>query len=302
MSMEEVLDSVRRMITRWTVTNSPLVADAAAGDIVINVNATTRFKEGDEVMIRTPLSAETPLYIDSVIDTTHIQLTTPIQINWAVSDGAILEKTFYQKFIQNVYLGEPENIPKFPAITIKADTSNSEWLTLRSTKEAYNLSIGVYVQSSNQEDTYRYLLRVTDTIQWGLKHHIFPLVGPYTTTAVTADIDAGDIYVKVADSSIFDVDQKHRAILEDPYNSEDMMVLEIPDSTTVKLSKTICFDYLTSSGTKLINVTRFIYNSWPSDIEYGTIFKGTLLKAATISWFAWEEEIQRHAPMTPNIT
>jgi hypothetical protein len=37
---------------------------------------------------------------------------------------------------------------------------------------------------------------------------------------------------------------------------------------------------------------RFIYNSWPSDIQYGLIHKGELLKAAKINWFAEEEELQ----------
>jgi hypothetical protein len=37
---------------------------------------------------------------------------------------------------------------------------------------------------------------------------------------------------------------------------------------------------------------RFIFNSWPSDVQYGTIHKGELLKAGKISWFAEEEELQ----------
>jgi hypothetical protein len=38
--------------------------------------------------------------------------------------------------------------------------------------------------------------------------------------------------------------------------------------------------------------TRHVFNSWPSDIQYGSIHKGELLKAAKISWFAEEEEQQ----------
>jgi hypothetical protein len=302
MSVEEVLDSVRRIITRWTVTNTPLTANASAGDTVLTVNASKRFREIDEVLIRNSVSAETPLIVESIIDDTHIKLSTPIRFNWNVSDNAILEKTFHQNFVQNVYLGEPENIPKFPAITISAESSSSEWITLRSTKETYNIKISIYVQKNIQEDTYRYHLQLANTIQWGLKHNIFPLVGPYTVTAITSDISSGDLVIKVADSSIFDPTTKHRVLIEDLYKSEDLIVTQILDPTTVVVSRPICFDYLVSNGAKAISVSRFIYNSWPNNIQFGTIFKGTLLKAATIDWFAWEEEVQRHAPMDTSLT
>lgn len=302
MAMEEVLDSVRRIVARWTATNAPLISDAPSGSTVVNVNTTKRFREGDEVLIRNSQSAETPIYIKSIVDTTHLELSSPLKYSWSVSDNAIVQKTFYQHFMQHVYLGEPENIPRFPAITIAATSRESEWLTLDSTRETYNLKLTIFVEEDNQEDAYRYLMRVTDIIQKGLKNNIFPLVGSYQTTSLAADVDAGDIYIKVPDTSIFTIPSKHRIIIEDLYKAEENRIESIIDSNTLKLTDPIVACYKVADSAKIINVTRFIYNSWPRSIDYGTIFKGTMLKAATIQWFAWEEEIQPEMPLDTNLT
>jgi hypothetical protein len=49
--------------------------------------------------------------------------------------------------------------------------------------------------------------------------------------------------------------------------------------------------YSASDSPIVILVKRFIFNSWPKQVELGKIHQGTLLKAATISWFGWEEII-----------
>lgn len=302
MSVEEVVDSVRNIVSRWSATRSSITSSVSIGDTVIEVDTTKRFESGDEIMIRSPQTAETPLYIDEILDSTHIKLTTAAQFEWPLSVNPIVEKTFKQMFVQNVYMGDPDVIPKFPAIAVMATDSSSEWLTLDSTKETYNVKIMIYVQAANQEDGYRFLLRLTDTIKRGLKNNFFPLVGPYDTTAVTANIAPGDEFVKVADSSIFSNPNNQRILLEDNFKSEEFIIDEVVDATTVKLSKPVCFEYLSVDGTKIINPKRFIYNSWPASIEYGTIFKGTLLKAATINWFAWEEQWRTEQPIDPSLT
>lgn len=302
MSMEEVVDSVRRIVARWTATKAPLVSDAPAGSTVINVNTTKRFREGDEVVIRNSQYSETLIYIKSIVDTTHLELSAPTKYNWTVYDNAIVQKTFYQHFMQHIYIGEPENIPRFPAITITPVTRESEWLTIDSTRETYNLKLTIFVKDDNQEDTFRYLLKVTDIIQRGLKNNIFPLVGPYQTASLAADANAGDISIKVSDTSIFTVPAKHRIIIEDLYKAEENRIESIEDSNTLRLTDPLVACYKVQDSAKIINVTRFIYNSWPSSIDYGTIFKGTMLKAATIQWFAWEEEVQPEMPLDTNLT
>ena len=305
MATEEILDSVRRIVAQWVSTTTPLIADAAPGDTILNVNNTKRFSQGDEITIySTSKGAETYLVIDEILDTTHIQLTSAISYNWTTLENTIVAKAFYGNFIQGIYLGEPDPILKFPAITIHATSRDSEWMTLDSTRETYNLELNVYIKASVQEDAYRFLLRVTDLIQQGLKQNIMPLVGPYETSALTSDAVSGDIFLKVADSSIFDPGNGGlgRAILEDIYKAEEFRVEEVVDATTVKLVTPVCFDYDVDDSAKLISVRRLIYNSWPDNIQYGTIFKGTFLKAAKITWTASEEELHLEAPIDVSLS
>jgi len=305
MATEEILDSVRRIVAQWAATTTSLIADAAPGSTVLNVNNTKRFNQGDEITIySTGKGAETFLIVDEILDTTHIQLTSATTYAWTTAENTIVAKAYYGNFIQGVYLGEPDPIPKFPAITIHAVSRDSEWMTLDSTRETYNIELNVYVEAGIQEEAYRFLLRVTDTIQKGLKDNIMPLVDPYATTALTVDAVSGDMFLQVADSSIFDPANGGlgRAILEDIYKAEEFRIEEVVDATTVKLITPVCFNYAVDDSAKLLSVRRLIYNSWPDSIQYGTIFKGTLLKGATINWFCHEEELHLEAPVDTSIT
>ena len=53
----------------------------------------------------------------------------------------------------------------------------------------------------------------------------------------------------------------------------------------------MCEDFAVSN-TSVAIPKRFIFNSWPMNIEYGKIHKGELLKASVIRWFGEEEEMQ----------
>jgi hypothetical protein len=288
--MEDVLDSIRRIIARWTQTTSFLTADADPGDTTVTVRSTRRFRQGDEFMIHNASGAtEQRLYVDDVVDDYTLRLTTPLQFSWTVADEATVEKTLYDQYIQEIHLGEPSVINKFPSITVMGTSRSSEWYTIRATKERYNIEIGVFVQDADLDDGYRFLLRMTDTIQKGLKKNIYPLVNDYNSTVPTQDIAVSDLYLKVADSGIFDCGSF--ILIEDVLNCEANQVNEVVDATTIKVNTPMqhVFD---KDFTRVIKPNRYIYNSWPADIQYGKIHKGTLLKAAVINYFVEETEIQ----------
>jgi len=298
--MEAILDSVRRIVARWANTRSQIIANVMPGDTTINVKTAKRFVSGDEIMIRTATQGETPLVVDEIVSETVLSLTTPIRFRWEVADYPIVEKTFNQMFLQGVYMGEPDNIPRFPAVTVSAISRDSEWLTLDSTKEQYNLQLSIYVENVMQEEGYRFLLRMVDTIQHGLKQNIYPLVAPYNTVSLITNAVAGDVFIKVSDTSSFEVG--NRIFIEDQFDVEEKAIMEIVDSQTLRVSEPgVCQDWSVIDNTQIIRLARHIYNSWPSSIEFGTIFKGTLLKAATIKWFAWEEELQQQPPVDTHL-
>lgn len=287
MSMEEVLDSLRRIITRWTVTETLLLSDTNIGDTILTVDNTKRFIAGDEIMIKNSTKGELGLIVSSIIDETHLSVTTPVKFQWYTSELASIRKTFYKNSIQSVYLGDPENIPKFPAVTINANSLDLEPFTLDSWKQTYNIDITVYVQSSNQEDTYRFLMKTTESIRQGLRDNFFPLVGPYNSTYITQNIVSGDTFIKVTDSSIFS--NGVRVLIEDIYKSEEHTIKSIPDSTTIETFIPICHNFDITNNLIAIQPSRFFYSSYPTNTQFGTIFKGTLLKASKITWQAYEE-------------
>ena len=300
MAIEEIIDSVRRIIGHWVNTTSPLRTDASIGDTTLNIGSTVRFLRNDEVMIQNGEIYETGLTILSVIDNNHIKLSSPIKFNWDASAGAVLIKTFNNMYIQGIYFGDPEVIPIYPAITVSGGDRNSQWLTLNSTTEKYNLDINVYVQDDTEESGYRFLLQTADTIQAGLKRNVFPIVNDFNTIGVAATILPGDYAIKVATTNGLTVHS--RIFIENPYQMEDTYVAAIDTvNNVIYLTKHAAFEYDLADNPIIIVPSRLIYNSWPSDINYMKIHKNTLLKAATISWFAEEEEIQNMFKFDPQI-
>lgn len=302
-AMEEVLDGVKLIVNHWTVTKSPMAyASSSAGDTVISVNSTKRFLVGDEFMIRTPGNkAEIGLRVKKILDSNHIELVSPLKNSWSLSENPIIQRTFFDQCVQGVYLGEPDPIPRYPAVTITASNKASEWLTLDSTKETFNLKIAVYTEAATQENGYRAMIRLADIIEKGLKSNFFPLIGPYNVFSVTQDIQPGDEYIKISDTSSFDKHLYPRLLLEDNYKAEEFILDKVIDSETIKLARPVCYEYLVADYSKIINPQRFIYNSWPTSTQYGTVFKGTMLKAGVIDWFAWEENIQNEVPLNVSL-
>ena len=304
--MEDVLDSVRRIVSKWVQTSTAITVNVNTGDDTLSVRSSGRFKVGDQVMIRdATLAYETSLVVEEIISTKSIKLTTNVLNGVSVGRNPILIKTINEMFVQGIYIGDPDNISHYPAITVDGIRKNSGWLTLDSTKERYDIEINTYVLESTHEDGYRFLLQMTKAIEAGLKKNIFPLVGTYAIVALLSDAAVDDVFIKVSDSSIFDispdVSTNRRIIIEDQFQMEEKWVESIVDSETIKLSQGMCFNY-DKDDASIIIPTRFIYNSWPADIEYGKIHKGELLKASTIKWFAEEEEVQLMRKQDPQLT
>lgn len=296
MAMEEILDSVRRIIYKWVNTSTRINLNVTRGDTVISVADAHRFTSGDQVMLKNSTVYETALIIDCVDASSGlITLTTSVLNDWTIAENTVLIKTINEQFVQGIYIGEPDVIPRFPAITVNGVSRNSEWLTLESTKEKYQIEVTVYVKGGTHEESYRFCMAMTDEIQKGLKRNIMPLVSEYNLTSLAQDITKGDLTIYVNDRSLFET--YSRIIIEDPYETQEAWVVAIydneddPSQQAARLSDCAQFDF-NASDTTIIVPTRHIFNSWPSDIQYGSIHKGELLKAAKISWFAEEEEMQ----------
>lgn len=287
--MEAILNSAKSIVQKWARTQTPLTADVSPGDTEISVLVARRFRRGDEIVIRNSLDKGEFHTIADIVDCGTIKISSPARWSWDASD-AMIDKTWKKQFLQGIYLGDVVNIPKYPAVVIEAKNRNSEWLTLGSTTERHELSLTIYVEDAWQESGYVWMMRMADTIQEGLKKNFYPLVSPYNVVSLTQDALSGTKFLKVADTS--ELWFPARAYLEDPFHFNEVQIKRIVDSTTLELSDELCDNYLVDYNPILIFSTRLVYNSWPTTVEYGTVYKGTFLKAAKISWFVEEQEIQ----------
>jgi len=297
--MEDIIDSVRRIIAHWVNTTSPLRTDANIGDTIIHVDASTRFKVNDEIMVRSQERYETGLNVKSIVDETHIELSSPIKFLWRVSENSSIIKTINEMYVQGIYFGDPNVIPAYPAISVSGEDKSSEWMTLDSTKERYNININIYVEDATEESGYRFLLKVTDIIEKGLKENVFPLVNDYNTYGITEDIAVGDRYIKL--SSTTDLVRGQMVFIEDAYKSEQAFISEIVDSEVVGLTRDLCFSYNEADSPIAIFPNRLIFNSWAERTNFMKIHKDVLLKAAVINWFAEEEEVQLLKKFDPHL-
>jgi len=300
--MEQILESVSRIIRRWVSTSTPLTSNASKGDTILHVENSSRFSRGEEITIHDGNRGENPcIRISSIPDNASIELESPIRFNWRVSDGCVVQKTYMGMFVQGVYIGEQPVIPKYPAIEIVPLSRNSQWMTFGTTREKRNFEINIYADQETKENGTRFIIRMSDIIQKGLKKNIFPLVGEYDIIDVTADVLAEDDTIRVQSTSLLQTDQL--VILENKYRAEELRVCSVLDSNTVQVFPLVHNDYLVSEDAKIIILNRFLFNSWPSDIQFGVVSKGTLLNAAKIQWFCEEQEVQTRGGWSdPNLS
>ena len=173
--MEQILDSLRKIIYRWLNTETVFTQNVSVGATVIHVDNSMRFMPNDEIAITDGTEFEFPIVIKAILDETTIQLATPTNFAWNSSNGYI-KKSIAGQFVQGIYIGDVSTILKFPAVVINGKSKSSEWTTLESTTEKYEVSISCYVEESTQESGYRSLLRMANIIERGLKRNVFPVV------------------------------------------------------------------------------------------------------------------------------
>lgn len=288
-----VANAIRRIIERWVITRTDLIADANAGSTSISVHSTKRFKAGEQFLIHNDNEdMENNLYIESIPDRNTIILTEPLKFSWPMSAGGKVVKTQGGLFVKAVHLGEPNVIMNVPAITVNLKAASSEFMTLRGTKERYDLEIGIYVSGTSQEEGDLFLYSLTDVIQYGLKRNFYPLLNDYRTTTLLEDVEIGDSFIRVADTSIFT--EQQQLIIEDAYNIDVLGVIGICDDSTVEIGVPAQYNFIKEDSI-VIRPTRLPYNSWPTGVNFNLINKGTLLKAAALSYFVEEYEPQNDA-------
>lgn len=288
--MEQILDSLKKIIYRWVNTEVPITQDISQGDNILKIDSTRRFYPGDVVAITDGVEYEFPVNIKYILDLNTVELESPTNFNWSKSN-AYLKKSINGQFVQGIYIGDVSTVIKFPAIVINGKSKTSEWTTLESTTEKYEVSISCYVEQATQEDGYRTLLKMTKIVEQGLKRNMFPVITSSPSVEILDSIFTGDEFIKVESTDGLIQDQL--LVIEGKYNAEDIAIREVIDDQTLKITS-VFNNYELLDNPKIIRIDRFLYRTWPNSIDYTVIQKDSLLKGSTISWSGEEIETQGH--------
>ena len=300
--MIQLQEAIKKIIERYVVGIVPLTDSVSAGDCIIPVESSRRFKYNDQVIVYNKRSlneaGEGEVHnIDCIIDSKHIKLDANLQQSYGATNSFV-QKFVGGTFLEAVYLGDPAVIPRYPAITIDAKNKSNEWFTLESTKSEYSIDITVYCEASDYEQGYRLMHSYAKEIEDSLWRSLYPIVGPYYTLTLAEDIVVGDLVFRTEPSDIilpggawiFVESWDYLMFgLIDEYLGNYVYRLRVPANKPF------------SAGDTVIKPTRHFFNTKPASVSYGTVNKDTMLKAAQISYEA-SEEIRRFVPYVDSLT
>lgn len=286
-----VIKSIRDTIIRFGLASEPVSSDCLTGTRNIYIPFTRKYFEGETIVIRNDTHGEVRV-IERIVDDTTMVITENLARTWTVAEGAKVEKAPGGQYIKRVYLGDPDTIPDYPAITITSDNREEQWWTLESTKVKWGCTISCIFEDDGLENSYEGMLELTKTIESALWANRWPIFGKRVETNLVADYAGGDQIVRVASTA--GIESKNQYIMEDYANTLLGEVNRIIDSTTLEISiPHHVSDFLTSRAATFIIPSRWVIFCYPPSSTYGYIHKGTLLKASQISWSAEEEVVRR---------
>lgn len=307
--MLDILKSIKKIIDKFIVNNISLTAPVSIGSTTVTVQSVRRFCIGDGVVVyhkpSPTIQAEGEVHtIVDIPDTNTLELDSPLVSSYPLENSFVQKLLGFesgnQQFLEATYLGEPSVIPRFPAITINAKSRTSQWLTLESTSEKYDIDITVYVTAADYETQYELMHAYIKAIESSLFRSFYPLVEPYDTTMLLQDVDANDTEIVVTDTNFLVCPSLSWIWLESVDYLRPNRIKRILSSNVFELQFPTNRDF--SAGDLVIRPHRHIYNTLPASTQYGTVNSDAgMLKAGVISFVA-EEEVRRFTPHLDPLT
>lgn len=289
--------AIKKIIERFIVNKTPVTSELFDGDTTIPVESSRRYECGDIIVV-----FHKPSFDQRAEGEVHTIIDIPDKDNITIDSGLIenypLSNTFVEKmvggtFLEAVYLGDPDVIPQYPAITVDAKTKTNSWFTLESTQEEYTIKITVYVEADQYETQYELMHKYAKAIEDSLFRSFYPLVEPYDSTTLTEDVEPDDKIIKIADEDMLLCGQAGWIFLENYDYLRSNRVTESLGNGIYELA--IPASRRFSKGDLVIRPRRHFFNTLPAQVDYGTVNKGTTLKATVITYNA-TEEVRRYVP------
>ncbi len=299
--MLDLLEAIRDIIEKHVIGRVPISPNPSAGDTTLTVQTSRRFCVDDTIVIYSkPDSTEPALaekrIITSLPNTTTIIIDEPLAQSYQT---AAVERCLYGQFLDGIYVGNPSTLPKYPSITISADSKDNEWLTIGEMGETFSLDITVYASETDFQNQYKLMLRYAKIIEDSLFRNLFPLVPPYATQTLAEDLLRDDtVYRATADSPV--IGAWAQIFFESADHLRMTRVKQYLGNQVYELQMSPGVDFPANETTVIIPL-RYFYKAYSQGISYGEAEdNGAMLKSAVIHYEATEEVIRvvTPSPMT----
>ena len=306
--MLDIQRAIKKIIEKFIVNKMPLLEAATVGSTTVRVQSTRRFCIGEGVVVYNKPSSSVQAQgevhtISDIVDRNTITIDSALIDSYPLANSFVEKLIGYEsgneQFLDGVYIGDPAVIPRYPAITIDAKSRSSEWLTLESTSEQYDIDITVYVQAADFESQYEMMHAYVKAIESSLFRTFYPLVQPYGVTTLAADVAPDDTIVQVTNGDFLTCPILSWIWFESVDFLRPNRIKRILSSNVFELQFPTGQEF--AAGDSVIRPHRHIYNTLPHTTQYGTVNKDTMLKAAVISYKA-QEEVRRFVPYIDPLT
>jgi len=302
--MLDIQKALKKVIEKFIVNQLALTADVNDGDSTISVASSRRFVVGDTIFIGNPVTGAGEWNtICRVPDNLSVTLEDPVGDDYNVQDNIVRKlhgiEAASRQSLKGVYLGNPNVIQSFPAITVNARRSSAEPFTLESVTEKFEIEIGVYIMAADYELQYELMQVYAKAIQNALFRTLYPLVEPFGLTTLAEPVVPSDTTIKLVDETILQCNVGW-IFLESADALRPNKPINYQGNGVYQLAIAVGKDF--AAGDKVIIPHRHIYNALPRGTEYGAVNsqKG-LLEAAIISW-SGDEERRIHVPYRDPLT
>lgn len=305
--MLDIQKAIKKIIERYIVCMVTLDDAVSAGDTMIPVTSTRRINIGDNIVVynkpSATIQAEGEVHIVTDIpDKGIVEIDSPLVSSYSIPNSYIEKLIGFESgnetFLEAVYIGDPAVIPRYPAITVDAKSRNSEWLTLESTSEKYDIDITIYVTAADYESQYELMHSYVQAIECSLFRSFYPLVDPYQITTLSEDVIASDTLIRTPDDDLLQCGLGWIWLESYDYLRTNRVSSYLGNGA-YELMFPVGREF--SAGDSVIRPRRHIYNTLPHTTRYGTVSRETMLKAAVISYYA-QEEVRRYVPYLDPLT
>ena len=275
--IEPVADGIIDLLQKNLSAQSYFKADAKKGDTRIEIGNTLRFEKGEQILIRDKNSVWNPaknLYkglgfytIDSVSTPSWLNLTTPLEQDFSVSNGAWIQKTIKNAPLQrgDIYYGDRAVVTwDYVAICIEPDSMTPTWLALNGVLTTeYKMMIMVYVRLGSTNDTQNLATRVCHAYADAI-HRL--LIGN-----IHVDLDVIDIPL-MADAHIGDNFVYISSEIADEWYNDPQHFFEVQDDFS---RETVRFlDYYSSFSSS--SSSQSVPPEWSSQSSHSSIFESSI--------------------------